>query len=349
MYITVLLCHVFVLVSVEVLTQGTWNNLGELEDPELVGLAQRLQETIACSRVDSTVKKYLGAFRRSKVWASQHDMPSLPARESQIALYLQSLGERSQSKSAVEEACNAIAWAHSTAGLPTPTTSPFVKATLEGMQRLLARPVVKKAPITPAMLEDMVEDAKKNRSLADLRLTTACLLSYAGFLWFNELVNTRLCDITIDKEKMVLYIPHSKTDQLRKGDELVIARTQNRTCPVAMLESYLLETGTLLSDQRRLFRPICKSKKSEKLRKSGSISYSCLRDLFKKKLKDLGYNSDEFGLHSLRAGGATAAANSGVPDRLFKRHGRWKSDGAKDGYIEDTAEHRLEVTKNIGL
>ena len=28
-----------------------------------------------------------------------------------------------------------------------------------------------------------------------------------------------------------------------------------------------------------------------------------------------------FGMHSLRAGGATAAANAGVPDRLFKRHG----------------------------
>ena len=249
----------------------------------------------------------------------------------------------------MEKACNAIAWAHSTAGLPKPTISPFVKATLEGMQRLLARPVVKKAPITPAILEDIVEDTKKNHSLADLRLTTACLLSYAGFLWFNELVNIRPCDITIDKEKIVLYIPRSKIDQLCKGDELVIARTQIRTCPVAMLESYMLETGTLLSNQRRLFRPICKSKKSKKLRESGSISYSCLRDLFKKKLKDLGYNPDEFGLHSLRAGGATATANSGVPDRLFKRHGQWKSDGTKDGYIKDSVEHRLEVTKNIGL
>ena len=63
----------------------------------------------------------------------------------------------------------------------------------------------------------------------------------------------------------------------------------------------------------------------------------------------LGYDPDEFGLHSLRAGGATAAANNGVPDRLFKRHGRWKSDGAKDGYVEDSADRRLEVTKQIGL
>ena len=39
------------------------------------------------------------------------------------------------SKSAVEETCNAIAWVHSTAGLVSPTTSPFVKTTLEGLQR----------------------------------------------------------------------------------------------------------------------------------------------------------------------------------------------------------------------
>ena len=219
------------------LSHGTWIELKELEDPELKELARRLPKTILHSRADSTVKKYLGAFRRWKIWASQHHMPSLPAKDYQIALYLQSIGDQSQSRSAVEEACNAIAWVHSTAGLPTPTTSPFVKATVDGMQRLLARPTVKKTPITPDMLEDMVKDAKESGSLSDLRLTTACLLAYAGFLRFNELVNIRPCDITIQTEKMTLRIPHSKTDQLRKGDELVIARTGNSTCPVAMLES----------------------------------------------------------------------------------------------------------------
>ena len=28
-------------------------------------------------------------------------------------------------------------------------------------------------------------------------------------------------------------------------------------------------------------------------------------------------------------GGASTAANAGVPDRLFKKHGRWKSENAK--------------------
>ena len=49
------------------------------------------------------------------------------------------------------------------------------------------------------------------------------------------------------------------------------------------------------------------------------------------------------------AGGATAAAVAGVPDRVFKKHGHWKSENAKDGYVEDSLEQGLSVTKNLGL
>jgi len=61
---------------------------------------------------------------------------------------------------------------------------------------------------------------------------------------------------------------------------------------------------------------------------AGSENYSS-----KVKLDELGFHVVEFGHHSLRAGGAMAAANAGVPDQVFKKHGRWKSESAKDGYI----------------
>ena len=53
-----------------------------------------------------------------------------------------------------------------------------------------------------------------------------------------------------------------------------------------------------------------------------------------------------YGVHSLQAGGATAAANAGVPDHAFKRHGHWRSESAKDGYIKDTLDYRLDVSKS---
>ena len=57
------------------------------------------------------------------------------------------------------------------------------------------------------------------------------------------------------------------------------------------------------------------------------------------------------GLHSMRSGGATAVANTSehVSDRCWKRHGRWKSDTSKDGYVVDSLEKRLNVSKHLGI
>ena len=102
----------------------------DLEDPELKALAQRLPATILHSRTDSTVKKYLGAFRRWKTWATSHNLVPIPAKPHEVALYLQHLGDKTHSKSPAEEACNALSWIHSSAGMASPSTHPFVKAAL---------------------------------------------------------------------------------------------------------------------------------------------------------------------------------------------------------------------------
>ena len=77
------------------------------------------------------------------------------------------------------------------------------------------------------------------------------------------------------------------------------------------------------------------------------MSYTRTRKIVLQAFAELGYPRQLFGLHSLRAGGASAAANAGVSDRLFKRHGRWRSDRAKDGYIKDSLESLLSVSKSL--
>ena len=64
------------------------------------------------------------------------------------------------------------------------------------------------------------------------------------------------------------------------------------------------------------------------------------------------YNPNDYGLHSLRSGGITCAvrnSSNSIPERLLKIHGRWKSDSAKDMYVEESLENRLQVTKYFGL
>ena len=57
----------------------------------------------------------------------------------------------------------------------------------------------------------------------------------------------------------------------------------------------------------------------------------------------IGCDKSMFGLHSLRSGGATQAAKNNVSDRLFKAHGHWRSENAKDGYVQDSLTAKLSV------
>ena len=228
-------------------------------------MARKLPTTILHSRADSTVKKYLGAFRRWKTWATSHNLVPIPAKPHEVALYLQHLGDRTQSKSAAEEACNVLSWIHSSAGITSPSTHPFVKAALEGLKRIHARPVVKKEPLTVEMLEMIVDNAERSGSLSNLRLATVVLLAFAGFMRFDELIETRPSDIIFSEQMITVKILKSKGDQLQQGDEVLIARTGSRICPVAMLERCMTRTATPREDQRFLFRPIQRSKNGKEL------------------------------------------------------------------------------------
>jgi len=89
-----------------------------------------------------------------------------------------------------------------------------------------------------------------------------------------------------------------------------------------MLERYFLRVGLDTTSELFLFRGIIKSSNGERLRDLGTLSYTTVREQFRSKMKELGYPISGYGLHSLRAGGASAAAQAGVPDRLFRQHGR---------------------------
>ena len=161
-----------------------------------------------------------------------------------------------ESKCPAEEAVNALNWVHNLAGVASPAANPFIRATLEGIQRMLARPTRKKEPITSDVLAKLVEDTNKNSTLANIRLATACLIAYAGFLRFDELVPLRPCDIEINASMAKIHIRQSKTDQLRRGDEVLLARTGNLTCPVAMLERYMDKADMDKRSSLFLFRAV---------------------------------------------------------------------------------------------
>ena len=70
-------------------------------------------------------------------------------------------------------------------------------------------PVHKKLPFTVEMLKAIVDDTKQNCSLVNLRLASACLLAFAGFLRFDELANIKVTNLTIGPQHLTVQIPQS--------------------------------------------------------------------------------------------------------------------------------------------
>lgn len=79
------------------------------------------------------------------------------------------------------------------------------------------------------------------------------------------------------------------------------------------------------------------------------LSYTRARESIVGVVRKFVPTTDIISLHSFRAGGATSAANAQVPDRCWKRHGRWQSETAKDGYVEDSLDNGLIVSKSPGI
>ena len=110
------------------------------------------------------------------------------------------------------------------------------------------------------MIQAIVQDAKRNNCLANIRIATVCLLGFAGFHRYDDLTNIKPCDLQLSPSCITIKVPKSKTDQLRQVSEVVIARTGLGACLVAMLEVYLKSCDIDLSSELFLFCPLAGSK-----------------------------------------------------------------------------------------
>lgn len=93
-----------------------------------------------------------------------------------------------------------------------------------------------------------------------------------------------------------------------------------------------------------IFRQVFRSKDISRLiYKNKTLCYFAARFSIVSLLKTIAGNDINIGLHSLRSG-----ANVNVNNRCLKRHDRWKTDSAKDGYAVDSVEKRLNISKAFG-
>ena len=139
------------------------------------------------------------------------------------------------------------------------------------------------------------------------------VLSFCGFLRSAEILELRRSNILFKSDHMEISIVKSKTDQLRDGEILVIAKTEGDLCPVNLMQLYLSKAGIPDNSTEYVFRPISSSKRHKKLVSSDRhISYSTYRESFKASFKGIVPDISKYSAHSTRSGGAAIVANSVV-------------------------------------
>ena len=325
-----------------------------MRHPELKSLAQQLPPMALASRQDKTVRNYLAAFQKWKVWCSQYrEIQSLPAKPHFIALYLLYLSQNSESHAPVSLAFYSISWAHRSAGLNDPTKGDLPKMVREAAVRKLGQGNNKKDPISSNTMSQIVDKyAHVNADLMELRIAAICILSFTGFLRYDELSNIKFCDVLFGSNYMKIFLESSKTDVYRIGHWVYISSLSSNNCPVRIVKRYLRKAGFGGYCESFIFRGVTrnKDKTKRKLKTANKpISYSTVRSLLLEVFKSVGKDPKVLGTHSLRKGGATAAAKNSVEDRLFKKHGRWRSDRSKDKYVKEDLRQKLFVSRSFGL
>jgi hypothetical protein len=78
-----------------------------------------------------------------------------------------------------------------------------------------------------------------------------------------------------------------------------------------------------------------------------AVSYSRMREVLRSLLSDVGEAPHLYGLHSLRSGGTTDAANAGLSERLIQKHGRWQQRDTMRSYVHESVNERLSGGKEM--
>ena len=159
-------------------------------------------------------------------------------------------------------------------------------------------------------------------------------------------------DLMADSEKLLIKIRQSKTNQLGKCNEALIARTGSITCPVAMLKKYLSLGGIALFDGELLYHGVLKtiSGKRAEIFRWFTYVYQNYRTVARK-IVQLGYSPDSSGIHILRTVVLLQRPMQEWCTGFSKSMagGRFDRANLKDHHIKDLVEKRLGLSKQLRL
>lgn len=200
----------------------------------------------------------------------------------------------------------------------------LVTRTLKGCKKLRPSSVSRKRPLTRTELASLhTQYLQPPSTTHDNKLFFSLLLpGFHGLLRLGELVwpdNKSLQDyrkvmmchtVHLHDDSFDFHLPGHKADCFFEGNQVIIQRTTTNDDPLSAFINYLSSRDHLFPFSPKLW-----------LRSDGSIP---TRGWFLRRLHK--HFPTDVGGHSMRAGGATALAEAGLPPHIIQAIGRWSTE-----------------------
>ena len=221
--------------------------------------------------------------------------------------------------------------------------SPTLKQIVVGIKQIQGEPRSReRLSISPNLLLRLVR-YRSATDLIDRTLKAAYCLAFAAFLQVGEFTYSHgqqkdpefkshyltRQSIKLEKDRLYVFLPSSKTDPFRKGITITVAATGDDACPVKALNDLLVNFP--LPPTAPLFQgPM------------GAFTRTYLTRRLQEDITTLGI-SGNYTSHSFQQGAATTAKQNGLSENDIQLLGRWKSDAYKL-YIQTSKAHIVRTS-----
>lgn len=323
---------------------------GELDAVAVLELREAARGYARKARAENTARTYRAGQRQFEVFCEELGVDVFPGSGEVVGLYLAALGRKGYKPATIRARLSAVRRMYvEVMGERNCTGEREVRRVYEGLMRTLDGRQEQAEVLTVGEVVGMA-GAWRERGLVGLRNAALVLVGFAGAFRRSEL--SRICwdGVVFGERGMVIDLVHSKTQQRKVGQPVVIHRGRFGSCPVGAVEAWrdaLVCRGVRLGGLP-VFCGI-RLRRRGVVEVLGGLQGWRVNEIVKQGADLAGVQYRGVTAHSLRAGMVTALAMAGVSDRQTMERSRHRSAAMVARYVRPLLGQEMDWTGAVGL
>lgn len=302
--------------------------------PRRAGLSESARRRLQKSVSDETVRAYAREWNRFVAWCEAEGETPLPAATDALTNWVADRADAGNGLSAIKQGIGAVVFFHDQANVHeklVPDTADAWRVVGQYKKERVddGHREMKAAVVDPEELRQMVATLPPGRvaTLRDKAILTTGMSSYARR---SNLVRFDIPDLDfLPNGDVTAHITRSKTDQAARGKDVTMPPGEYELSdPVGSLRAWVDELERQGITTGALYRRVSRTGRILPYRLHPSHVNTLVKQTARAARLEPQRNT-RHSAHSLRASGATAAADGGAPVTLICEQGGWSEKGTQ--------------------